>query len=1102
MPERQKTKLGARILSDGELDAILPSAQSINDQIVVFRNSIPEETDGRSDEQYEIEQKTNNIGIMGRRGAGKTSILKTFYHKLKTESNRENKKNEDIILPIIVPENMSSSTTLMDVVLGRLKSIVDKKKESEERGKYSKDCIYSGRASLEQQYNELVKQYCYIKKDYRDILIQQFTTEQNYVDRTKKVFSSDSEFIKLFNQFVIALLQNERKMEENSMMFLFIDDVDLSTNRCMDIVRTLLVYLSNPRIVTFISGDMETFEEELTLEFLRQEEALREDVFRETYYSVDDTSDKYTSLLERKKTLAYEYLRKIIPPAYRRSIRYWSLEERGNYRITGEDGGEEEYLAKLLVEVSEKKVKKSYFIYNEDGKKKCMGLAFHMFDDTSRGLNNVYNVLQEIHDMSGNETLLYWRLIETMADSKPLYARYKSELLEKIIVLGQERVKIDFANAYEMLYGNTEVKDAKEKRVFTARERFIFYMFIDFASRLFPQDQYDDKYDVLKNKIIQEYISDETIDDRIASKREKIKCLVDNVDKKEDKNSYEDSVRSILITLLRECDFIFVLHLIRYLGRGAIYDILTDNKEQYQDKENAYKIAYALSRTVQAVNESEQGIQNELADLYIQMQDTMLGLLNWLSLDPWSIYGRQLIDSVNCTVANIQTINDSRDLADIKIRNIDDYINSGKNDSNKKVWPVWAEYENCNLRYWIYYEKKLRDHQTERKFFDIKRNAKEIVAAGLTKAIMNQMVERKVMNQYEVRILSEVNYDGLMDGKDEREKKQIQVIRQIDERELWNSRYARDKLFFYLRDKKWKCIDDLGRGRAIFDATRLVEGAYDELEKCYKGSSGKALIHGLQSKVYYVMFLSTSGGKREKNRFSDGRYYLRLDQVLIIWYLLEEFLQNHRGIVYGKKEARKLLMEVKEIPLVLPVSKKNEIDKELREKENDFFNGNPETIKDKKVIELEEKETWKETINNLCKSWYLLSQNDGISPAALIEQNFGETGKRNQMYFKYQIQKTQIENMKKEMGIEEEWKDIEYDVPEIDYLFFFHSYLRYLQVNDSDAQKAGARAEDIAKLARYMLDSEVKADEKIQNEVYQIISKDMDLTEEEFETLF
>ena len=104
---------------------------------------------------------------------------------------------------------------------------------------------------------------------------------------------------------------------------------------------------------------METFEEELTLEFLRQEEALKGDVFKEAYYSVNDILDKSSSLLERKKTLAYEYLRKIIPPAYRRTIRYWSLEERGNYRITREDGNAEKSLAELLAEVSKEKIKKS-----------------------------------------------------------------------------------------------------------------------------------------------------------------------------------------------------------------------------------------------------------------------------------------------------------------------------------------------------------------------------------------------------------------------------------------------------------------------------------------------------------------------------------------------------------------------------------------------------------------------------------------------------------------------------------------------------------------------------------------------------------------------
>lgn len=78
-----------------------------------------------------------------------------------------------------------------------------------------------------------------------------------------------------------------------------------------------------------------------------------------------------------------------------------------------------------------------------------MKLAFHMFDDTSRGLNNVYNVLQEIYDRQKNEkdiadeekALLLWRLIEAMVDSKPLYAKYKSELLKHVIVLGQGRIK-------------------------------------------------------------------------------------------------------------------------------------------------------------------------------------------------------------------------------------------------------------------------------------------------------------------------------------------------------------------------------------------------------------------------------------------------------------------------------------------------------------------------------------------------------------------------------------------------------------------------------------------------------------------------------------
>lgn len=1116
--ERQKTKLGARILSKEELNAILPNAESIYEQIEVFRESIPDESNGQGHKQYETEQKTNNIGIMGRRGAGKTSILKTFYHILESEDAKDKEKAGDIILPIIIPENMSSGTTLMDAILGRLKSIVDEKMEEEKEKKYLGDCIYSGKRTLEGLYNELVKQYCYIKKDYRDILIQQFTTEQNYVDKTKKVFSSDSEFITMFNRFVTKLLQKEGKQEKkNSMMFLFIDDVDLSTNRCMDIVRTLLVYLSNPRIVTFISGDIETFEEELTLEFLRQEEALREDVFRETFYSVNNISG--SSLLERKKTLAYEYLKKIIPPAYRRTIRYWDLEERGNYKIIGNEGGEEKSLVELLVEVTKEKLGEMYFIYKEDDKKENMKLAFHMFDDTSRGLNNVYNVLQEIYDRQKNEkdiadeekALLLWRLIEAMVDSKPLYAKYKSELLKYVIVLGQGRIKVDFGNAYQLLYGEEKIeKDNKEtgssKTIFSPTDRFTLYFLIDFAWRLFSKENSDNednsKYSDLKNRIIQEYLCSEEIDDKIPVEWELLECLVEE---REDKK--KNTINSILLSFLRECDFIFTLHLIRYLGRENIYSILKDEK-RFSDKENAYKIAYALSRAVQTVNQSEDNIKEYLADLYIQMQNVMLDLLSRLSLDKWIIYGDQLVKDPYVE-DGMRHMKNGKNLAEMCFENTEKYMKEGGVVEAEWKYILWAEYENAYAPYWIYYERKLRERHDKKMTYSMEN--KEIVLAGLIKTVMTQMHELKVIDSFEIRPLKSVDYSELLAEKDANWKKRIQVLQQIDEAKLWGTTYAKEKINPYLEKQRNNIIRTMCSGRMIFDATQLVEeGAYFKLKGCNKGSSGEALIYRVESKVRRVMALSVKDDKSEPRPFFDGRIYLRFEQVFIIVCLLDEFLLFHSRVVYGKKEARQLLMEMKELPLVLHTSEWNKINKDLTEREVQFFGRNPDFVRDENEnIIIEKGNSEKSNIEDIRKAYYE-SEREKADMQILIKEFLGKTGEDNVMYFKYLVQMMQIEKRKKELEdkLKESQKEVktlesfEPEIPEKESIFFLHSYLRYLQANNSEAKKAGARAEDIVKLAHYMLDSEIKADTKVQNEVYQIISQEIDITEEEFETLF
>ncbi len=1113
--KKQKTKLGARILSESELNAILPNADSVYEQITVFRNSISEEQGKLSDGQHEIEQKTNNIGIMGCRGAGKTSILKTFYHRLRTENEKKEKKRRDIILPLIIPENMSSGTTLMDAVLGRLKSVVEEREETR-KDKYQGDCIYSGRTSLEQQYNALMKQYCYIKKDYRDILIQQFTTEQNYVDKTKKVFSSDSEFINLFHQFVVRLLQNgeeidEKKTEENPMIFLFIDDVDLSINRCMDIVRTLLVYLSNPRIVTFISGDMETFEEELTLEFLRQEGALRKDVFRETYYTVNDVMGR-SSLLERKKNLAYEYLKKIIPPAYRRTIRYWSLEERGNYRITGDDGSNQKSLAELLMEMTEEEWEELYFVYKEDGQRKCMGLAFHMFDDTSRGLNNVYNVLQEICDVrtekkemtEREETLLLWRLIETMVDSKPLYARYRSELLQQVIVLGQESVKVDFTNGRQLLYGEADNRKAK-KGVdrFTAKERFSFFYLIDFSFRLFLRDQYDfddlKKYLDLKNRIIQEYLSDETIDDRIAAKRKLIGCLTDGKIYKKYKS---DSLQAILTRILQEGDLMTDLHLIRYLGRAEIYQILGDTERRLSDIEIAYKIAYAFSRAIQSSAETEKSIQDEITYLYGEVKRELNQLLNKLSLNPWMIYGRQLIDTRNVGIG-MEHMGRGGGLAEVSFWNIEGYMNDYKQFGNASKL-LWAEYGNRNLVYWIYCEEIMGGRWGS---IDIRNNAEETVRAGLIKTIVNWLQEQNYTNRYEIKALREGNYAGLLEGKTETKKKEIQIIKQIDEKGLWDSDYAKDRISDYLRRKKEDYLEKMSQGRIIFDATQLVERAFPKLENCEEKCLKREYGYNLISRVRRVIFLSADGKPYGQGSFKDGKHYLRLEQVLMIQFLLERDLNGHTYIgLNEKKELWKFLLELKELPLVIQTSAREKIDKELQEREERFFAENLLILKDKQVIELGKSENWQTAISDICENYYYWLNLGEME--TWIKEHFPEIAEDNYMCIKYLVQKEMIVRMKKKLHESENdskelsWSDIEPAMDEKEYLFFFHSYLRYLQVNDSEVQIAGARAEDIAKLAEYILDSEIKADEKIQNEVYQAISEELELTEEEFETLF
>ncbi len=1165
MMEKQRIKLGARVLSDEELKMILPDADSVLEQIEMFRRNIPDRKgkEEKKKNEEESEQKTNNIGIMGCRGAGKTSVLKTFKERLREKNEERSNKpggSRDILLPLIVPENMSSGITLMDVVLGMLKSEVEEiTRETEPKGG---DCIYLGRNPLEKEYNELVKQYCYIKKDYRDILIRQFTTEQNYVDKTKKIFNSDTEFIMLFRQFVEHLLK-----EGDALLFLFIDDIDLSTTRCMDVVKTLLSYLSIPRIVTFISGDMNTFKEALTLDFLRQENALNAGVFGKAFISADDEDSE--TLLKNKKELTYEYLKKIIPPAYRKEIKYWSLEERGAYRITEGREQNQKNLAELLAEAAKNKIGKYYFSYEEKGETKYMGPVFHMLDNTSRGLNNVYNVLQELYEQSeaelpsaqSNESLQVseglgsmsgrWRLLETLVDSKILYSNYRAQLLQKIIIREQGQVRIDFESAEHFLYhlgegeqrsgweekaksaekaesnhGSTEktAENKAEREKAEAVKRFMLFVLIDFAFQLFgAEETQGEEYTNLKNKIIGEYIACEEIEGKIAKPRELIK-LHNKMPESVITDQRFSAARIVLYNLLYFGDFIFDLYLIKYLGRDEIYRILDKKHDVKNDADQAdlYKAAYALTRVLDVICGSAEKRREYLADLYDRTPKAMLLLFYNLSFDPWMIYAERLVPFANIYGCK-QHFNQNNsidqqyswNMAEKCFDNIDGFIHEAKSGGTLQDY-IYAERENRELLYWLLYEE-LKEQRGD--IFDLGKMSLKLVYEGIKKATIRRLRGTVISDRYAIKSLEERNYQFEPDGSAEGDSQKIKEYRAmmlIDKSQLWQDEYAKTKVGRYLENKIREFEIKIAKDMLIFDGSELVRESYQQLKDCEKGKSGGALINSLLDRINRLMGCEFESLKDDARQQGMEPYYMLLNHVLALQCLVEDFLNRHYRIRFGKKEARQFLAQLKELPLVIfPEGPQAEIIGRMR---TDIGKGLFEIdfeFRDKVSRRFGSDSNLDKVVNAVYVEYYENGNKDHRIMRAVIKTivnndpfaNGRPVDAATCYYIMYLAQKLQIEKLKQKYfpdniqnkrpldGTEPSFSKQEYD-------FMFHSYLRYLLANESDAARAGTEADAVAALAADLLAGEGTADIRMIQNIYEKVGKQLDLTEDEFGELF
>ncbi len=372
-----------------------------------------------------------------------------------------------------------------------------------------------------------MKKFCFIQPEFKTVHVNNYTTENDYVNKASNIYEADINFSQTFNDFIKLLLSVKVDMDnkfteiENKerLIFIFIDDIDLSTQRSVDVVKTLLTYISHPRIITVISGDLNTFEEALTLDFLRKEKGLSEGLLNQEF--VDNS--KVKQFLARKKELSYEYLKKILPPQYRYNVKKWSDHNKGDYHISLFDENKKEKphitLSELLYDCFNHLENPPIFKYytfkdNQEKELKNIPEIFSIFDSSSRGLNNIYNILLTIREkyafltvdkLSGDimeKSSVYKYLfedikilLETIVVTSPDLNSYRGELLENILNFGADfnTTNLNMQGFYNIMFENYTIEfDIK----------FKIFIFIDFVIRILNKSDLFNEIEYIHSKAL------------------------------------------------------------------------------------------------------------------------------------------------------------------------------------------------------------------------------------------------------------------------------------------------------------------------------------------------------------------------------------------------------------------------------------------------------------------------------------------------------------------------------------------------------------------------------------------------------------------------
>lgn len=516
--------IGARALQK-QIHLILPTYNLLIEQIDSIRVAA-----GRSKSEYK--QETNHtIGIFGARGTGKTSALYTIISEL--EGNKSDEQNEtdltNIILPIIEPDNFGDNTKIMGSIVGLLKEAVEdqlklikqldnKNKDKEGFSDYFNQYVYRENNPLREKINELIEYHLYTESEYRTLLIHNYDDAATHIKKSSSLLIPDIQFKGKLTAVIDLLVDQQKKLnisDEPVLVFIFIDDIDLKTTKCRELVDSILQYANHPHVVTILSGDYEILKESLTLALINDE--YLDNIQLGSGFKINESQ----TIAERKMSLAHEYLKKILPPARRHQVVSWNNTSIPNFSF------EDITLAVQLDELMEK-----YNIFTDKKKEnnelQPIRASYSIFDKTPRGLVNVYYHVHQINLMKQELTFKSLNvkeqnaklfksvksLIDTIILSSSRLVERQKYFLDNILLWGStaENTQINYTKLESDIKNHREeIKNLKEPSgldretiEIEQESRFCFFIIVELLKELIPEVSYDEKDRVKVKNILLE----------------------------------------------------------------------------------------------------------------------------------------------------------------------------------------------------------------------------------------------------------------------------------------------------------------------------------------------------------------------------------------------------------------------------------------------------------------------------------------------------------------------------------------------------------------------------------------------------------------------